>query len=42
MKDLHDIISSNLKENIIKFNSLFDDGLKDFKVKNEAEKLALK
>jgi|LakMenEpi03Aug12_release.lakeMendotaPanAssembly.Ray.scaffolds.fasta_scaffold3395764_1 hypothetical protein len=38
MQDLHAVIESILKENIVKFNSLFDGGLKDFKAKKKAKK----
>ena len=42
MQDLHVIIASTLKENIVKFNSLFDGGLKDFIAKKKAEEKAQK
>ena len=33
MQELHTIIASNLKENIVKFNSLFDEVLKKEQLK---------
>ena len=40
LKELHTIIASTLKENIIKFNSLFDVELRVINEKKKAEKKA--
>ena len=38
MQELHTIIASNLKEDMVKFKSLFDGGLKAIKAKKKADK----
>ena len=40
MQELHAIIASTFKQDIVKFNSLFDGGLKDFIAKKRAEEKA--